>query len=165
MPIHHKIKRMPKIDAMVLAASSLIYEPDTGLFYWKDTGDIANLTPVGDGYSSICLGGHHLRAHRIAFMIMKGTTPPQIDHVNRIKTDNRWQNLRSATPSDNAANTVKRAPNRNGFRGVERRFNKYRAEIVRNGKRHRTGWLSDPAEAANAYVLMSRELNGLFSPF
>ena len=41
----------------------------------------------------------------IAFIANPGNTP-QIDHINRVRTDNRLENLRWATAKENCANRV-----------------------------------------------------------
>lgn len=44
----------------------------------------------------------------------------QIDHENRVKSDNRRSNLRMATASQNSANAVRVKGSNSGFRGVHR---------------------------------------------
>ena len=43
-------------------------------------------------------------AHRIAWVLMTGEQPNYIDHINGVKHDNRWHNLRSVTASENMQN-------------------------------------------------------------
>ncbi|MCA1775521.1 MAG: HNH endonuclease, partial [Loktanella sp.] len=45
-----------------------------------------------------------LRAHRVAFAIMTGKHPHQIDHINGRRDDNRWSNLRDCSASQNRYN-------------------------------------------------------------
>jgi len=59
-----------------------------------------------------------------------------IDHINHITTDNRVENLRWATNSENSMNTSKRNDNTSGYPGVcfDKRRNKWMARIMINGK-------------------------------
>lgn len=95
-----------------LIKEKLEYNPDTGELLWKIsghgikkgsvTGSIANT-----GYVQIMVGGKQLLAHRVAFVLMTGRWPTEIDHINRVKTDNRWENLREVSKSENLRNRDK----------------------------------------------------------
>lgn len=57
------------------------------------------------GYIYIKIGQRKYAAHRLAFMYMEGTWPEhEVDHINRVKDDNRWENLRRVTNLENASN-------------------------------------------------------------
>lgn len=45
-----------------------------------------------------------LRAHRAIFLMHHGYLPNVVDHINRIKDDNRIENLRAATRAQNNRN-------------------------------------------------------------
>ncbi len=66
-------------------------------------------------------------------------TPPGLftDHVNGNQLDNRRENLRVCTPSQNQANKKLSKNNTSGHKGVEhvKKINRWRATIVVNGKR------------------------------
>ena len=50
---------------------------------------------------------------------MVGVFPPkEVDHINRVKSDNRWSNLRPATRVDNMSNLGVAKNNTSGHRGV-----------------------------------------------
>ena len=83
------------------------YNPITGLFVrktskgkWK-SGEIAGGIDV-HGYVKIRVKNLKYAAHRLAFLYMTGEIPNMIDHINRIKSDNRWENLRACDASENA---------------------------------------------------------------
>jgi hypothetical protein len=106
----------------------LDYNPETGVFTWQKlpkfrsdrTGKVAGC-PDDRGYIRIRINNHYYRAHRLAWLIMTGESPGalDVDHRNRNKSDNRWQNLRLATRAQNNANApYKPGSNKHGFKGV-----------------------------------------------
>ncbi len=57
------------------------------------------------GYRQICIGGSAYRAHRLVWLLAYGEWPAlHIDHINGDKSDNRLQNLRLCTDSENGQN-------------------------------------------------------------
>ena len=83
----------------------LHYDPETGVFTRLWTGNVTGC-PDAKGYLRIAADGRSYRAHRLAVLYMTGAWPSeQIDHINQVRTDNRWSNLRPATNGENGANT------------------------------------------------------------
>ncbi len=140
--------------------SILRYEPDTGVFTRLiattnsvKVGDVAgDITP--DGYIRIRVKGRRYSAHRLAFIYMKGAFPDdQVDHINQIKNDNAWENLRACTQSQNQGNAGTRRDNTSGYKGVSwhKRRNKWMAAMKVEGKSIHLGYFEDLNEAARAY--------------
>lgn len=98
----------------------LDYNPETGKFFWKVNmrGKVKIGTKAGcvckiHGYELINIKNKQYRAHRLAWLYVHGKWPnPEIDHINRVKTDNRIANLREADRSMNNLNrgTLVRKP-------------------------------------------------------
>lgn len=88
-----------------------------------------------------------------------------VDHINRIRKDDRLENLRLCTQSENMANTGLRSNNTSGFMGVSyHKQNKlWRSYININGKRTRLGLYKDVEEAAKAYDEAAIRLHGEFA--
>lgn len=129
----------------------LRYDPSTGFFTWNDTpgNNTRRNKPAGsidDGYVKIMLDRNTYRAHRLAFLYMTGEHPDfEVDHINRIRSDNRWSNLRKATHSQNMQNKCAHRNNVSGIKGVNFRKDsgKYRVMIKIDGKLKSFGQYDD----------------------
>lgn len=149
------------------------YDPLTGVIVYKQLFGNTRTVAIGDvagtlgrkGYRHITCNGRRYRAHRIAWLIMTGNWPKnQVDHINGIRDDNRWCNLREATQSQNSMNQKIQNRNTTGYKGVtfSKSHNKYRAQIQIAGKKMRIGLYTTPEEAFEAYV---NTANKLFKDF
>jgi len=133
------------------------YNPSTGVFSWiKPRQGVVLSRPCGrintHGYREIGIDRVSYRANRLAFLYMTGSMPDcDIDHVNRIKDDNRWENLRMATRSQNAANSALKKSNTSGFKGVvwEPDRKKWRVQIRIAGKKKNLGRFDSFDDAVN----------------
>ena len=139
--------------------SVLHYSPETGIFTWKvstsnrvKTGDIAG-SQNGLGYLQIKVCSRLYRAHRLAWLYIHGSWPTdQIDHINRIRTDNRISNLREVSNKQNQQNKSKSSHNTSGYQGVRwhKRDSKWVAQIKHNQKLIHLGYFSILEEALSA---------------
>jgi hypothetical protein len=115
----------------------LNYDPETGLFVWRVTrrvkaGTIAGSKHPTQHYIAIKIDGVLYKAHRLAWLYEYGIWPPnEIDHINRVRTDNRLENIRLATKAENAQNRKTRTDNSSGMTGVSwhKRDKKWRVYI------------------------------------
>jgi hypothetical protein len=103
----------------------LNYDPETGVFKRKINSGKAKIGDVagginGSGYICIRINSVKYRAHRLAWLYVHGKFPDnQIDHINRVKTDNRIENLRDVTQSVNGRNRNLPSNNTSGHIGVK----------------------------------------------
>jgi hypothetical protein len=95
-----------------------------------------------------------------------GRDPGQtVDHINGIKLDNRWKNLRDATRAENCRNANK-APNSHGLKGVRKgSANRYEAQICFNYKKIYLGCFDSAEKAHEAYKEAAIKLHGKFAKF
>lgn len=136
------------------------YDRETGDFYRlvktsKKTmiGEIAGYD--ADGYRNIRIDGRAYRAHRLAWLWMTGEWPdPECDHINTVKNDNRWFNLRKATREQNAANRNANSTSWTGRKGVtwDKRNSKWMAKLEIDGRTVNLGRFSSIDDAAAAYA-------------
>ena len=112
------------------------------------------------------IDGHSFRAHRLAWLYVHGRWPAeQIDHIDQNTSNNRLNNLREATASQNKANKSPRRNNLLGVRGVSREKGgrKFRAAITKDGHRLYLGAFGTVKAASAAYQKAANKLFGEFA--
>ncbi|CNI81435.1 AP2 domain [Yersinia pekkanenii] len=147
----------------------LHYDPDTGVFTWtfrrgrvstgQDAGTLTN------GYIVVGIDGCSYRAQRLAWFYMHGSWPRKyIDHINRIKTDNGFINLREATSAENQRNVGIGKGNRSGFKGVfwEPERKKWKARVQFNKRKYTLGRFERINDAIIAYENFCQKYHGQF---
>ena len=147
----------------------LIYNKLTGHFYWlydNKRNGIKASTKAGtinsDGYIMITIDCKLYYAHRLAWLYTYGYFPEhQIDHINKIKHDNKIENLRESNHSCNARNTKTYITNTSGVKGVvfDKRNQKWKAQIVVNYKAISLGRFVDFDEAVCLRLAAEQCLN------
>lgn len=148
--------------------SKLSYDPNTGLFSWKTSGQKINFCELAGalncaGYIQITVNKKQYSAHRLAWWLHYGEWPPSdrdIDHINGNRCDNRISNLRIATRRQNTQNQRRaHKNNQTGYLGVS--FNPirgvYRARITDYGKYFSLGCYKTSKEAYDAYLKAKAE--------
>ena len=106
--------------------SILNYDPETGIFTWINPKNGRPKNKVAgcknnQGYIFITHNGKKYQAHRLAFLYMEGYLPENfVDHINRIKDDNRWCNLREVSSQCNMQNKRHAHTNKSGVTGVQK---------------------------------------------
>ena len=79
------------------------------------------------------------------------------DHINGNGLDNRRANLREANHSQNQANRGPNSNNKSGFKGVYRRFGKWKAQITVNRRKIHIGHFTELSDAVAAYSQAARQ--------
>jgi hypothetical protein len=138
---------------------------ENGNLIWKQptgrrisAGDIAGRNT--GFYRMIGLMGKSHMAHRLIFMFHHGYFPPEVDHIDGNKMNNKIENLRSATHAENLKNQKLRYDNKAGVKNVAwaTREQKWRVRVTVNGKDKHIGYFKDrdlaglvAIEACNLY--------------
>ena len=92
---------------------------------------------------------------------MNGEWPPEdVDHINGVKDDNRWKNLRQVSTSVNMQNQKQAHKcNASGMLGVTLNHGKWRARIRINKKEIYLGNFCDKESAYEAYLKAKKRLH------
>lgn len=165
---------MTEIESIAnLLAERLQYNSD-GTLTWKFAGrrsdlngKIAGSISSTDGYVYIKFKQKRILAHRVVFFIHNKFIPQEIDHINRVRHDNRIENLRDAvTHSSNLGNqSVQKRAKTSIYKGVcwDANRKKWMAGIKFNRKRINIGRFDSEIEAARAYDKYAISIFGDFA--
>lgn len=142
------------------------YDPETGIFRWAKPRQkivVGNEAGYNDphGYREIRFREWRVPAHRLAWMLVHGAIPDemQVDHINGIRNDNRIENLRLVTHMGNCENKHQAMSNsKSGLLGASwcKVMKRWVATIKYDGKKHVIGYFDDPHEAHAAYIAERR---------
>jgi len=116
---------------------------------------------TGKGYLIFSIKGKRVFAHRLAWFLTYGDWPlDAVDHINGDRLDNRIENLREASNTQNRQNMRKsRKDNSLKILGVSTCRGKYQARIKANGVRYNLGTFETPEEAHQVYIAKKREIH------
>ena len=144
------------------------YDADTGILYrkvdyWSAKAGYRADMPGSRGYRRVKFRGKTYIAHRLIWKMQTGEEPNcQIDHKNRVRDDNRWINLREATPSQNGRNMF-REKRSNLPRGVTYTGRNYQAQIKVEGRQVYLGVFKTASAAAEAYGAAVNKYHGEYA--
>ena len=136
------------------------YDPDTGIFTWRvyrnvnaKVGGRCGTVASSDLYRWMFIDDIKYKSARLVFLYMKGRFPSgHTDHINHIRTDDRWCNLRVVTQQENNKNKKMHANNTSGVMGVywNKRENRWGAFIGVNKKKIHLGYYSSIDKAISS---------------
>ncbi len=119
---------------------------------------------ISMGYRQIQIDGILCRASRLVWLYQTGAFPADglfVDHINGVRDDDRWSNLRLATPAQNARN--RRPKEGRKACGVYRSGNLFQAIIEADGVRHQLGCFKCEETAIAARCEAERHYFGDFA--
>lgn len=151
-----------------LIADAVEYNPSTGIFTRKIT---TSRSAAGDKTGTIAKNGYVVLrinkklhyAHRLAFLMVTGSWPDsQVDHINGMRSDNRFENLRLCNQSENMQNQ-RRAKNgsESGILGAhfDRSTGRWFSQIKANGVNIALGSFPNARLAGEAYLKAKRKMH------
>jgi hypothetical protein len=136
-----------------------------GKIYWKKKTSPYSNDVIGKesgyidkGYKLVKINNYPYSVHNIIFLIHRGYLPEIVDHIDENTLNNRIDNLRPASKSQNNWNAKKRKDNSSGIKGVSLFKGKWTARCQVNEVQHFLGNFIDISEAEQA-VKMFRQNN------
>jgi hypothetical protein len=148
------------------------YDPESGNLLWLISRGKARIGSIAgciysDGYRVVTILGKRYRSTHLAFLLMTGNMPENIiDHIDLMKSNDRWKNLREANRSQNGANQKLQSRSKTRLKGVhKKRKRSWDSAIRHDGKTIYLGSFLCPAAAHFAYVVAAHKLHGEFARF
>lgn len=163
----------------------LQYEAATGKLYWKPrdlkwfkdgrsqsiwnaryAGKEAFTATGNHGYKIGRVLNKGYLAHRVIIAIIFGDWPQHmVDHIDGDRTNNKINNLRQSSPSENAANRGIQSNNSSGVKGIfwNKRRSKWQAAISFNGSKKHLGTFDTIDSAKSTYISASLSVHGEFA--
>lgn len=162
------MRELRSIPDQAVLKELLDYDPKTGLLTWKyrderwfktkRAASVWNASHPGNraftasdrlGYFCGNLFNTRHLAHRLIWKWVHGTDPACIDHINGNPSDNRIENLRAVSRTDNQKNMRRRSDNKTGVSGVSMKDNgRFVVRIRVGGKYLSLGTFETLEEAA-----------------
>lgn len=101
--------------------------------------------------------------YAIVWAMHNGVWPNYLDHKNRLSSDDRIENLRESTASQNNSNRIGYA--KSGYKGVYKSIlcERWAARISVNKKEVHLGYFATPEEANKAYGEYAQKVYGEFA--
>lgn len=164
------------------------YDAATGNLIWKErplehfktkgtwkswntqfSGKLAGLLSKTKGYAYVSVNTVRYSAHRVIWEMCHGSISEGmvIDHINRIRHDNRIENLRECLGHQNQWNALSSKNSKSGIKGVYyyKRYGTWAAHINANGVTYYLGRYPTKGEAAVVHAKASLRYHGKFSPY
>jgi len=118
----------------------------------------------GSSRWQVTLNNRRLHRYHVVWALHHGEWASQIDHRDRNPHNDRIDNLRIATQSQNIFNRPADVRNKSGYRGVtwDAARGKWYACIQVHGRSKGLGRYDDPSDAHAAYLAAAREIFGEF---
>ena len=148
-----KVREKDKVELTLDYLNDYCYYKDDGWLYRKI--DDIRLGYVNNKYINMKIKGYTFKAHRLIYWLCTGIRPPDdmiIDHIDGNPSNNKIDNLRLVTYSQNAINVKLQKSNTSGYKGVKfnKNYNTWVSTISINNKNISLGSFKTKEEAITA---------------
>lgn len=168
---------MTKVQRKIVSQDTVkqLFDYRDGLLYWKKTTKGAREGNIAGGIHNsnsgprrrITIGHSMFQATRLVFLWHKGWLPDFVDHIDRNSLNDKIENLRAATSSQNGKNRTSNKGSTSKYLGVcldSERVGKWRAALqIRKGRIIFLGRYTSETEAAIAYNEAAKIHHGEFA--
>ena len=150
-----------------------LFDYKNGNLYWKvsrsnriKVGQLAGTYPK-DKRPRVNIGSKIELIHRIIFAMHHDYIPKYVDHIDGNSLNNKIENLREATFSENVQNSKLRKDNKSGIKGLHwnKERKKWDATICKNKQKIFVGRYKDIEQAKLAINEARKNLHGNFARF
>jgi hypothetical protein len=162
----------PEENLLILRCHEIFkYDPDSGLLtrikrqgMRGKVGDVITCLDHA-GYVKVKIDTVTYLAHRLIFGMVYCYFPEHIDHINRVRNDNRLVNLRASSPQTNPLNRTVGKDNTSGVNGVTWDKTKMRwlVQIQVNYEHKRLGYYESFEEAKAVRLQAEKQMFGEFA--
>lgn len=147
------------------------YDARAGLLCWQQPGPGRTIgRPAGrvdtSSYRRVMIDYTSYQHHRLVWTYHnEDPCSMLVDHINGDRRDDRIENLRLATDSQNRRNSGMFCSNTSGYKGVtwDKNWKKWKAYIYVKNRRIHLGAFNTPEEAAAAYAIAAQQHHGEFA--
>ncbi|EDP9631357.1 hypothetical protein AFK16_000939 [Salmonella enterica subsp. enterica] len=165
-------------DDFLALSKRINYFPETGLLFWNENNyrtfknkqikNVCSSTGYGRiGYTNSNGKPCHLGAHQYVWMLYNGEIPDGfvIDHIDRNRTNNKVENLRLVTRSQNCCNASHKKGSATGIKNVNwnKNRNTFQVSITCNGVHHYYGNFESLADAVEVAKKARLEIHGEYA--
>ena len=147
-----------------------LFEYIDGDLYWRvnrgpsKAGDKAG-SKNNTGYLHVSIDSKLYKNHRIIWLMHNGSSPKFVDHIDGDPLNNKIENLRGATQSQNMMNLKTPRTNTSGIKGVSwyKPRRKWRVSVTVNGKQKSFGCFDDIELAELVAIEARNKYHGEFA--
>lgn len=137
---------------------------------YQQAGKPAGTLQKNPKYWVVWVNNRIYRVHRVIMCLLHDleyAECPVVDHIDGDGSNNRVENLRLVSHSQNSANMKTPKSNTSGIKGVsyDRKRGKYRGYVTLHGKQYNAGRFDTLDEAAEAVAKLREELHGQYARF
>ncbi len=135
-------------DRMTYVAGNLIYiKASYKSLFMRKVGIVQK-----NGYKYVQIKCKKYLEHRLIFLLFHGYLPKEIDHINRKPLDNRIENLRPCTSSQNKQNRTNQSNTKYSVKGIRqtKSTGHWSVRIKLDGKEISLGTFKTYKDAARA---------------
>lgn len=150
-----------------------LFDYKDGNLYWRinprkigqkiKPGSLAGTFSCGGKYIAVQYKRKRYLAHRLIFLYHHGWIPEQIDHIDTNPSNNKIENLRAATPSQNQYNRPAQKNNLLGIKNIYKGKTSYSVTFTIEGQVKRLGSFRTLEEAKEVARKFRVEHHGEFA--
>ncbi|QIN99876.1 hypothetical protein falkor_99 [Salmonella phage falkor] len=143
-----------------------VADPDNGILYRKTKKGLKECCANNKkSHPDVGFQGDTYQLHVLLFIMYYGYRPEEVDHKDTNPRNNRKDNLRDASRSQNNANRNQQCNNTSGYKGVSWEGSSWRYQVRHEGKNYSKRGFKTAEEAFEASKILRESLHKEFTNF